>query len=890
MKLTKTLFSLFLSFIFSFSFFDTSFAAQSEWQSNEYCMMCHSDASLKSSDNRKMFVTSEYSKSAHGNLNCIDCHSAGNYDDVPHYTKYTPVNCDDCHEGITENWRKSVHGTGGGTSPFIAAQCKDCHTINGDMHRIGSNASGVAGLSCTKCHSEESKQFQSSKHFKVFPSKDGHACATCHKPHGEIKLNDPVSITKTCQNCHIDAMARLKNGPHGIHGIHQPIPTDSLVAKVSCSSCHDPHGIPNPKKSNDAFSNCLACHHKSMNEFSESVHMAKLISQEMTCASCHSIHLRPNEQAFHCGDCHSQQLEEYKRSMHFRDDPTGLGVAANCGDCHDGGHGVRRVTDRKSMAHPFNQPQMCGKCHGDSLVLTSDFVRLPMTLSNYMKSIHAEKWQAWKQDTTLSRGALCTDCHGTHEIQSAGDPASITHRQNLPRACGKCHEQAAADYLTSIHGAAARRGITDSPTCNDCHESHYILPKSNPASRTYPLNIASDCGRCHENRALTDRFGIWYGVVKSYQDSYHGWALKGSQIVANCNDCHTTHAIRSHLDPTSSTHPNHVIQTCGKCHPNSNAEFAQSYTHAAFGQVWGKHDYVRVIYIVLIALTLGGMLIHNVIIFVYYLREHYHKHKKEDYIVRMSKQEIWQHLLLLFTFIGLAITGFALRFADSWWVKILNFFGMNEIRRATTHRVLAITLLIGTVWHVIWLFGTQRGREKLKNYYPKIEDTRLAFQNVLYYLRLRKDPPHFGTYDYTQKAEYWALVWGTIIMGLTGFILWFPTIITSWAPGWIVRVSGVIHYYEAILAVGAILIWHFFFVIFHPKQYPLSLTFLTGRMSKEEWEHHHRKAAEATLGQPNFVHPGDPDSDTSNHLNNADHIDQTDLKVNESSSTDSELK
>lgn len=852
MKLYKT-FVIFILFLFT----HLCFSSPPEWRSNEFCFACHSDPSLKSENGRKMFVPSEISKSAHGTLSCIDCHTNGNYDDVPHYQRYQNVNCDDCHSGITDTWKKSVHGTGGGTSPFIAADCKDCHTLDNNQHKILPLSSGVAGRSCTKCHKEESKNFQASKHSKTFVAKNGHGCATCHQPHAEIKLNDPISITKTCQGCHTDAMARLKNGPHGIHGIHKPLPSDSLVAKLSCSSCHDPHRIPDPKKSNDAFSNCLSCHHKSMNEFSESVHMAKLISQEMTCASCHSIHLRANEQAFHCGDCHTQQLEEYKRSMHYKDEPTGLGVAANCGDCHDGGHGVRRVSDRKSMANPFNQPQMCGKCHGDSLVLTPDYVRLPMTLSNYMKSIHAEKWQAWKKDTTLSRGALCTDCHGTHEIQSAGDPASITHRQNLPRACGKCHEQAAADYLTSIHGAAARRGITDSPTCNDCHESHFILPKTNPASRTYPLNIAADCGKCHENRALTDRFGIWYGVVKSYQDSYHGWALKGSQVVANCTDCHTTHAIRSHLDPTSSTHPNHVVQTCGKCHPNSNPEFAQSYSHAAFGQVWGKHDYVRVIYIILIALTLGGMFIHNAIIFIFYLREHYKQHRREDYIIRMSKQEILQHLLLLFTFIGLAMTGFALRFSDTWWVKILNFLGMDEERRALTHRILAICLMAGTVWHVIWLFSTRRGLEKLKNYLPRVRDLGLFYQNVLYHLRLRKETPKFETYDYTQKAEYWALVWGTIIMGLTGIILWFPTIITSWAPGWIVRVSGVIHYYEAILAVGAIIIWHFFFVIFHPKQYPLSFTFLTGRMSKDEWEHHHQAAAEKTLNQDNFVHQGD---------------------------------
>jgi cytochrome b subunit of formate dehydrogenase len=113
-------------------------------------------------------------------------------------------------------------------------------------------------------------------------------------------------------------------------------------------------------------------------------------------------------------------------------------------------------------------------------------------------------------------------------------------------------------------------------------------------------------------------------------------------------------------------------------------------------------------------------------------------------------------------------------------------------------------------------------------------------ENMAFYCGMRSQRPAFRKFDYTQKAEYWAVIWGTVVMGLTGFILWFPTIATQWTPAWAVRVSEVIHYYEAILAVSAIFIWHFFYVIFMPSEYPMSLVWLDGKMSAEEWKKHHR--------------------------------------------------
>ena len=122
-----------------------------------------------------------------------------------------------------------------------------------------------------------------------------------------------------------------------------------------------------------------------------------------------------------------------------------------------------------------------------------------------------------------------------------------------------------------------------------------------------------------------------------------------------------------------------------------------------------------------------------------------------------------------------------------------------------------------------------------------IGDVKDLSGNLKYHTWYSRKKVEFGRYDYSQKAEYWALIWGTILMIVTGFILWFPEAAVRYFPYWIVSAAQTVHYYEAWLATLAILVWHFFFVIFHPEEYPMSWTWLTGRMSKEFVKHHHRR-------------------------------------------------
>jgi cytochrome b subunit of formate dehydrogenase len=106
---------------------------------------------------------------------------------------------------------------------------------------------------------------------------------------------------------------------------------------------------------------------------------------------------------------------------------------------------------------------------------------------------------------------------------------------------------------------------------------------------------------------------------------------------------------------------------------------------------------------------------------------------------------------------------------------------------------------------------------------------------VRYLTGLSREKPRIGRFGYAEKMEYWAVVWGTIIMGATGLAIWFKMDVTRLLPRWLVDVAVTIHYYEAILACLAIIVWHFYHVIFDPDVYPLNLACWDGKVS-EHWQ------------------------------------------------------
>ena len=159
--------------------------------------------------------------------------------------------------------------------------------------------------------------------------------------------------------------------------------------------------------------------------------------------------------------------------------------------------------------------------------------------------------------------------------------------------------------------------------------------------------------------------------------------------------------------------------------------------------------------------------------------------------------------------------------------------------RGIIHRVAGVVLVAASLYHLWYMAMTPRGREFFRDIFPGKGDLKDIVGALRWYLGRTHERPRFGRFSYIEKSEYWALVWGTVVMGVTGVILWFqdPFIELLSKLGW--DVARTVHFYEAVLATLAILVWHLYFVIFNPDVYPMNLAWFTGKISEAEMEEEH---------------------------------------------------
>jgi formate dehydrogenase gamma subunit len=202
----------------------------------------------------------------------------------------------------------------------------------------------------------------------------------------------------------------------------------------------------------------------------------------------------------------------------------------------------------------------------------------------------------------------------------------------------------------------------------------------------------------------------------------------------------------------------------------------------------------------------------------------------------MSLNERAQHYLLLGSFLVLVVTGFALKYPHAFWAEpIVGWEGSFPLR-GILHRIAGVVLIGASVYHLVYLIKSRNGRRWLKDILPRVRDVHEAVETVGHNLGYRKSLPQYARFNYVEKAEYWALVWGTAVMAITGILLWSHDWILAHLPYplSVLDVTTAIHFYEAILATFAIAIWHFYAVIFDPDVYPLKWTFFTGRAPEHE--------------------------------------------------------
>jgi len=205
-----------------------------------------------------------------------------------------------------------------------------------------------------------------------------------------------------------------------------------------------------------------------------------------------------------------------------------------------------------------------------------------------------------------------------------------------------------------------------------------------------------------------------------------------------------------------------------------------------------------------------------------------------------------EHLILLVSFTLLAITGLAQKFADHAIAEAtLRLLGGIEMTR-NIHHVSAIVMGLLAAYHVVAVGYRVLVLRARMSMLPAPSDFAELWQDIRYKLGLSKTPPKFGRFNYGEKMEYWAVVWGTIVMGLTGFMMWNPIATARLVPGEWIPAAKAAHGAEAILAVLAIIIWHFYNV--HLKTFNKSI--FTGYLDEHQIAEEHGRELEAiALGQ-----------------------------------------
>ena len=617
---------------------------------------------------------------------------------------------------------------------------------------------------------------------------------------------------------------------------------------------------------------CLACHSDATltteaggKQISISVDAKKLKhsihGSMLTCVDCHTdvrsaVHETPPKKAT-CAQCHADAEDAYSHSMHAKPGGTGKAVAAQCQDCHGAAHEILASSNPKSPVSHANIPVTCGRCHGQKFLMESSGGSAQPFLS-YQESVHGRAVEGGSV-----KAAVCTDCHGSHAILPANNAKSPIYKFSVPATCGKCHAEIERTFNQSIHGEAIARGNGSSPVCTDCHGIHSIKSHVDPNSPVSEQNLSRDtCAHCHEGVRLSQEFGVPGNRVKSYMDTYHGLAAEGGSLVAaNCSSCHGVHNILPSSDPRSTINRNNLDATCGKCHQGVTQKFTLTQVHLEEG----AHPvdigsiavrWVRLIYVALILLVIGGMFLHNAII--WRSKAVARRRLQNPMMVRMTTNQRWQHLILLLSFIILVITGFALKFPDSWFAELL---GMSEKVRSIVHRVAGVVLMSGGIYHLFYLVATIEGRRLIRDLAPRPKDASDVWRTMMFYLGWSGQKPKFGRFSYGEKAEYWALVWGTALMGLTGVMLWAKVWVGNLLARWWVDVATAVHFYEAILATLAILVWHFYQVFFDPDVYPMNWAWWDGKMPVEHYRREHELDAESLASAEALNQPDPPAAD-----------------------------
>jgi formate dehydrogenase subunit gamma len=210
-----------------------------------------------------------------------------------------------------------------------------------------------------------------------------------------------------------------------------------------------------------------------------------------------------------------------------------------------------------------------------------------------------------------------------------------------------------------------------------------------------------------------------------------------------------------------------------------------------------------------------------------------------DYIVRFTFKQRVEHFVTMVVFALLCLTGLPQKFYGTGWAHALvDFFGGIDRSRAL-HRLCGVLLALSTVFHLAGALAGIAGKRMRLSMIPTRQDFTDAIGTLRYYLGVADRAPPFDRYDYRMKFEYWGLLAGNVIMVVTGFLLYFPTLAARIMPGQVIPAAKVAHSNEGLMAFLVITIWHIYNAHLNPDVFPFDTSIFTGKISRERMLHEH---------------------------------------------------
>jgi predicted CXXCH cytochrome family protein len=289
----------------------------------------------------------------------------------------------------------------------------------------------------------------------------------------------------------------------------------------------------------------------------------------------------------------TMDLPAYQGSVHGQ-----AGLA--CVACHTNisGYPHPKLTAGDRRSFQLERYTQCETCHQEQYQQTLD-------------SNHAHKLAAGNR-----QAAVCTDCHGAHDVGNPHEP-----RQEISETCRKCHSTIFDQYATSVHGMALAGSGTggsnpDVPVCTDCHGAH---TQEDPRTAAFRLKSPDICGDCHADEALMKKYGISTEVFNTYVADFHGTTVQlferqhpdQATNKAVCTDCHGVHNITQVTDTDAAVVKENLLVTCQKCHPDATSNFPDSWVghFIPSRQYYPLVYYVNLFYRILIPAVIGAMLL-----------------------------------------------------------------------------------------------------------------------------------------------------------------------------------------------------------------------------------------------------------------------------------------